>query len=368
MTYVLGFFGALVASAICTPLMRRVARSRGVLDMPNKTPERRIHATPIPLLGGLAVIAAFFLVTALFMLRGDLFSGEIGALSRKAFWGIFFGTAVLVLGGVLDDRYDLRARWKFLYPTAAALAVIAAGIGVLFITNPFGGILNLDQVHFTLFQLNGVPYQVILLADLFTFVWLMGAMFTTKFLDGLDGLVTGVGVIGAVVLFLLSLRPDVAQPELALLAAILGGSLLGFLPYNFHPAKIFLGESGSLFVGFILGVLSVLSGGKIATALLILGLPVLDVAWAILRRLMAGRSPFAADRKHLHHRLLDSGLPHRTVVFLLYGLTILFGFSTLFVRGIVKAAVLGLLFLVMLFLAYLAVRFERRKMNRAPHE
>ncbi|MFA6512361.1 MAG: MraY family glycosyltransferase [Patescibacteria group bacterium] len=368
MIYVVGFFGALLLGLVVTPLVIRLARHLGLLDVPAVAPHRKIHKKPMPLLGGSAIMFAFFFMTVLFMLHGDIFSGELGALSRKAFWGIAFGAAFLLVGGFLDDKYDLRARWKFVYPIAATFSLIVGGIGVLFITNPFGGIFNLEQIRITLFSLDGIPYQLVLFADVFTFLWLMGSMFTTKFLDGMDGLVTGIGVIGAVVIFLLSLRPEVAQPELALLSAIFGGALLGFFPYNFYPARIFLGEGGSLFVGFILGTLSILAGGKIATALLILGLPILDVAWAIMRRLMAGRSPFSADRQHLHHRLLDSGLPHRTVVLFFYGLTLLFGFSTLFVRGAMKAAVLVILVFVMALLAYLAIRFENRKVNHKPHE
>lgn len=361
MMYVIGFLGALFLSVILTPLMRSVALRSGVVDDPESDPNRKIHTQRIPLLGGIAVMAAFFVMTAVYVATGDLFSGEPGSLSQRSFWGIIAGAALILLGGLLDDRFNLSARLKFLYPIGAALCIIAGGIGILFVTNPFGGILDLEQWRWTVFIWNGVPYHVVLFADLFTFFWLLGSMFTTKFLDGLDGLVSGVTVIGAVVLFLLSLRADVEQPELALLSAILAGAFLGFLPFNFHPARIFLGEAGSLFAGFILGTLSILAGGKIATALLILGLPILDVAWTILRRLFTGKSPVQGDRRHLHHRLLAAGLSHHRAVLLLYALTAVFGFSTLFVQGTAKAIVLAAIFVVMLLLATLAVYFERRK-------
>ncbi|MFA6909040.1 MAG: MraY family glycosyltransferase, partial [Patescibacteria group bacterium] len=216
-------------------------------------------------------------------------------------------------------------------------------------------------VRVTLFTFNDLPYRVILFADVFAFVWMMGMMYTTKFLDGLDGLVSGVTTIGAIVLFVLSLTREVAQPETALLAVILAGAAAGFLIFNFHPAKIFLGEGGSLWMGFILGTLAIISGAKIATALLILGIPILDVAWVIMRRLLQGKSVTHADRQHLHFRLLDIGLSHRAVVFILYAVTAAFGISALLFHGKEKLIVLFLLLVVMLVIASIVVRKYKKK-------
>lgn len=362
------FFGALVFSLLLTPLVRRIASATRIVDDHRTAPWRKIHTGSTALLGGLAVIVSFFSVTAFFFVRGDLFSGAVGALSEKAFWGLLIGAGVILIGGILDDRFNLKPGQQFVFPLIATLVIIASGIGILFITNPFGGILNLEQIRITLFEFGGVPYQVVLFADLFTFLWLLGAMYTTKFLDGLDGLVSGIAVIGATVIFFLTLRPDVAQPELAILAATLAGAYLGFLPFNFHRASIFLGESGSLFAGFMLGILAILAGGKISTALLILGIPILDVVWSIARRMLAGRSPVQPDRKHLHFRLLDTGLSHRAVVLLLWALTVVFGSSTLFVRGMWKAVVLAVLFMVMFVIAFFVVRRERNDASHKRHE
>ena len=153
-------------------------------------------------------------------------------------------------------------------------------------------------------------------------------------MDGLDGLVAGVTVIGSIFIFFTALIKDVPQYDTALLALVLAGSCLGFLFFNFHPAKIFLGESGSTFCGFMLGVLSIVSGSKVAITLMLLGLPILDLGRTVVRRLIAGQSPFkTADRKHLHHLLLDWGFSHRSAVLIIYLVTILLGAFALFVQA-----------------------------------
>jgi UDP-GlcNAc:undecaprenyl-phosphate GlcNAc-1-phosphate transferase len=204
-----------------------------------------------------------------------------------------------------------------------------------------------------------------LFADIFTFIWLLGMIYTTKLLDGLDGLVSGVGVIGGLFIFLTALfNSNPAQPDIALLAIILVGCFLGFLVFNFNPARIFLGESGSTLAGFLLGVLSIVSGSKVAVTLILMGLPILDLLWTIIRRLIEKKNPFtAADRKHLHHRLLDAGFSVRKAVILLYILTAVFGGAAIALQQVAFGLlVLGLLvvFAFILLLAYL----YRRKAER----
>jgi UDP-GlcNAc:undecaprenyl-phosphate GlcNAc-1-phosphate transferase len=157
----------------------------------------------------------------------------------------------------------------------------------------------------------------------FTLFWIMGMMNTVNWLDGLDGLAGGVAVIASVLLFAHSYR--LGQYSVALLPLSLAGCALGFLPFNFHPARVFMGTSGALFLGFALGTMAIIGGAKMATALLVMGIPILDVGWQIINRLRLGRSPFLADRGHLHHRLLDLGLSQRRVVLLFYSLCAAFG-------------------------------------------
>jgi len=186
-------------------------------------------------------------------------------------------------------------------------------------------------------------------------------IYTTKFLDGLDGLVSGVTVIGSIILFCVSLFWDVDQSGTSVLCLILAGSTLGFLLFNFYPARIFLGEGGSTFLGFMLGVLAIISGAKIATALLIMGIPILDVVWVIIRRLFNERhSAFLGDKKHLHFRLLDIGLNQRQVVLLLYLLTLIFGSIALFQDTIGKIVAFIVLIIVMLALAsFVVIRYKK---------
>jgi UDP-GlcNAc:undecaprenyl-phosphate GlcNAc-1-phosphate transferase len=157
------------------------------------------------------------------------------------------------------------------------------------------------------------------------FFWLVAIINVVNWLDGLDGLAAGVSAIAAIFIFIISILSGIAQPLTALVAIILAGSILGFLPYNFNPASIFMGDSGSQFLGYMLGILAIICGGKLATAGLVLGFPILDGFWVVSRRLLEGNSPFKADKKHLHHRLLSIGLSQRQVVLILYFLSIIFG-------------------------------------------
>ena len=180
--------------------------------------------------------------------------------------------------------------------------------------------------------------------------------YTTKLLDGMDGLVAGISAIAALVIFGLSLAPQVRQEQTALLAIIFAGSLLGFLILNFHPAKIFLGEGGSTLAGFMLAVLAIVSGGKIATTLLVMGLPLLDMVWVILLRLARRQSPFTGDRKHLHFKLIEIGLSEPQAVLLLYALTGIFGLSALFLQS--RGKLIALVILIVVMLAMIAALYS----------
>lgn len=351
---------SLVITAGLTPIIMWLATKWRIVDDPSLAPDRKRHVKSIPLLGGWAIIAGTWLTWGALFIT-EKFTGV--DLPLKYVLGLMVAGLIIAIGGTLDDRYKLPAGRQIWWVIAAVLAVLVAGIGVTFITNPLGGIIDLTGVQWTIMRWQGVPYHLTLWADLFAMVWLLGASYTTKILDGLDGLVSGLGVIGALIVFLLTLRPEVSQTGVGLLALSLAGASAGFLIWNWHPAKIFLGESGSLYIGFMLGVLSIISGGKIATALLILGLPILDLLWVIIQRLRHHRSPFtSADRFHLHFRLLDAGLSIRQSVTLILCLVALFGISTLYVSGIQKLEVLGALLLVMILLVWWVMyRLARRR-------
>jgi UDP-GlcNAc:undecaprenyl-phosphate GlcNAc-1-phosphate transferase len=345
------FFIAFTFSIIFTFLIRKLALRYQIVDQP-EIGGRKIHLKPVPLLGGLAIFLSFFLVLHFlfsWMPQGDILS--------KHLMGIFLGSLFLMIGGFLDDKFKLPPKKQIIWPILAVLAIIISGVGVKYINNPFGsGFIHLAKIKWQIFNLQGVPYYFTLWSDLFTFVWLMGMIYTTKFLDGLDGLVSGITSIGALIIFFLSLY-FLGQPQTAFLAIILAGACLGFLIFNFHPAKIFLGESGGTFCGFMLGVLAIISGSKVATTLLIMGIPILDVSWVILRRVFREHHlPWLADQGHLHFRLLNSGFSHRQAVLFLYFLSLSFGLFALFLQTQGKILALGILGLVMLILVLILSR------------
>ncbi len=326
--YLYPFGLALVISLGLTPVIKKLAWRYKIVDLPSP---RKIHQTPIPLLGGAAVFLSFAVVTIFFW-----YLGKITNL-RVTDWQVFSiicAGAVLMIGGFLDDRYSLRPIQQFLFPLAAVLIVIFSGIKITFVTSPLGGIIHFSSA----------------IGIVMAFIWLLGMTYTTKFLDGLDGLVSSVTAIGAIIIFIVSIYWDIPSSGTQIMALILAGASLGFLPYNWHPAKIFLGEGGSVFCGFMLGVLSIISGSKIATTLLIMGVPILDVLWVISRRLWQGTSPAKADDKHLHFRLLDIGLTHRQAVLFLIFVTTVFGLTSLFLHTKGKIIALGVLVVIVIIL------------------
>jgi UDP-GlcNAc:undecaprenyl-phosphate GlcNAc-1-phosphate transferase len=352
MLYFIYFFLALVLALVVTPLVRHLAVRLKCVDLPR--PPRNLHSRPIPKLGGLAVFIAFILALCAYLTFGD---PDFNIIPLKFFAAIGIGAAILMVGGYLDDRYDLPAKYLWIFPAIAALVVVYAGIGVgiTFISNPFGGPISLK------FAVLGIPASAI-----FVWFWMVGMMFTTKFLDGIDGLTGGISCIAGFALFLLSLGPTVNQPMTATLAIIFCGALIGYLVYSFHPATIFFGEGGSTLTGFILGALSIILGGKIATALLVMGIPILDVAWVITQRVISRRSPFIGDRLHLHFRLLDLGFSQRQTVLILYAISALFGLTAVYLQSFGKLVALLILFTVMIGLGVAVVSLYKKRARSAP--
>jgi UDP-GlcNAc:undecaprenyl-phosphate/decaprenyl-phosphate GlcNAc-1-phosphate transferase len=348
--YLFIFIFTFSLSIILTLAIKKIALNLRIVDNPGF---RKIHSKAIPLLGGIAIFLAFFLV--LFFSRERLVMGN---LNYGHWLGFFLGGVALMVGGFLDDKYSLKPKLQLIFPIVAAICVILGGVGIQKISDQAGGFIYLDNYRFLFFSVS----------DLIIFLWLMGMMYTTKLLDGLDGLVTGVSGIGASIIFLFTMTTRYFQPDIGLAALVLAAACFGFLVLNFNPAKIFLGEGGSLFLGFALGVLSIISGGKIAIALLIMGIPILDVVWTIVRRLYSGKNPFKfSDRKHLHHRLLDLGWSQRQTVLFFYAFSLIFGLSALFLQSRGKLLFLGfLVFLMVLIVAgfsYLDKKANEYKKN-----
>lgn len=361
MSFIAIFIIAFGVAAVLSPIVAKAAVKVGAVDAPDG--ERKLHDRPVPLMGGLAVAGGLIAAAGLALWFGWLPGAHIHG---KYVAGIFAALTFLTVGGALDDRLRLRPLRQIVWPLLAIAAVIASGIGVGIITNPFGGVLHLDRIVETVFWWNGIPYRITLLADLFTVAWLLGMTYTTKFLDGLDGLVAGVTVIGAFVIAAVSMMRNVSQPDTALLALAVAGAFAGFLLFNFHPARVFLGEGGSTAAGFLLGTLAIISGGKIATTLLVLALPLFDAALVIVRRVLSGRSPTKGDRSHLHFRLLDMGFTHRQAVLFFYFIAAFFGVSTLVLRGPQKVvALLAVAPSVLLLVLAIGLIMYRRRSHRS---
>lgn len=350
MTYGLYAALAILLSMALTPIIRKFAFKVNAVDVPR--PPRNLHSKTVAKLGGLAVFISFAVAVLFYAGTSAHFDPNIVPL--KFVFALLAGGAVLMIGGFLDDKYELPPYLLWIFPALAALVVVFAGIGVgiTFLSNPFGGTISLA------FKVIGIPAS-----GIFIFVWLMGMMFTTKFLDGLDGLVAGIGIIAGLTLFALSLGETVSQPITASFAIILAGALAGYLVYSFHPATIFFGEGGSTFVGFVLGTLSVILGGKIATALLVMGIPILDVAWVIAQRVWSRKSPFRGDRLHIHFKLLDLGFTQKQTALILYGLSAVFGFTAVFLQSMGKLVALGVLFGFMVVIISIVLRRFRKKQN-----
>ncbi len=361
MVYIEVFISALLVSWVCTILVRHISLIFGVVDQPGDP--RKIHTKPIALLGGIAIFLALVFVGTLYhFFAPPLFpSLTDNHVTVKHLVGLLIAGLILCLGGYLDDRYAFKPHQTIVMPFFAIFVLLAFGIGVDSVTNPLtGSHIVLDQWNTLLFWWEGLPRYLTMPADLITFMWLFGTMYTTKLLDGLDGLVSGITVIGATVIGVVSLFFFVNEPT-ALLSFLTAGGFAGFLILNFNPAKIFLGEAGSTLAGFLLGTLAIISGAKFAIAMLVLGIPILDTIWVIYRRVITERrSPFSGDRKHLHFRMLDAGFSQRQTVFILWGVSALFGVAALFMQTQQKVGALVLLVAVMLFLVFL-LKWKRSK-------
>lgn len=313
-TYLLLFIVATVASLALTPLVRRVAQSRGWLDAPGD--DRRVHRKAVPRLGGVAVFGSVLLALATLSLFDNLVTDAIGARAWQV-RALLIPAGVVFLFGIYDDLRGSPARAKLLAQVFAASLFFLFGGRVAALSIPFVGSVDLP----------------LMVSFLLTVVWVVGITNAFNLIDGMDGLATGAALFASLVLLAVSLL--FGQPLVTVVTLALAGSLVGFLRYNFNPASIFLGDCGSLFIGFTLAALSVLGAQKSSTAiavaipLIAFGLPAVDTGFSMMRRFVGGRSIFQPDREHIHHMLLAQGLTQRQVALVLYGVCALFGLAAL---------------------------------------
>lgn len=305
MSYALTFIIALIIAVLFTPLSMKLGHRWGAIAYPGG---RHVHKHPIPRLGGIAIYAAFW-IAVLFTRNWD-----------TQIWGLFVGSTLIMIVGVWDDIRELRPIIKLGWQIAAAVVLIFFGFSMNQLSLPIVGIeLNFRNL--------GLGWLGLLLAVF----WIVGLVNTVNISDGLDGLAAGICFEAALLLFWSATR--INQVSGAHLTLALAGAALGFLFFNFHPARVFMGDSGSMFLGYIIGGISIMGLLKTATILglvfplLVLGMPLTDLTFAIIRRKLRGHSIAEADRGHLHHRLLDAGLSQRQAVILLYGMSACFGIA-----------------------------------------
>lgn len=315
----------------------------GLMDRPKKYGLTR---EPIPYYGGLVLYTAFVISVLIF-----------SPLDAPIIIFLLAAT-LLVFVNFLDDMFSLGALIRLFAQISAALLLVGAGVVILSISIPFADpiLLNQWQISFALDQV----YVFSVFGSLFTIFWVVMVVNTMNFLDGIDGLPSGVTVIAALSLFFLTIRPGIhfdvsSQVPVAMMAIILAASTFAFWIFDFSPAKILMGDTGSMFLGFVLATLAIFSGGKVATAILVMGFPLLDALWVVSRRIFEGKSPFQGDLKHLHHRFLESGLTRRQSLYLIYSSCAVFGGVAVFLEGMNKLYALVALGILMLILAGILV-------------
>ncbi|CAG7588336.1 MAG: glycosyltransferase family 4 protein [Peptoniphilus senegalensis] len=299
--YLVPFLAAFILTFVQMPFVIKLAKKKGFLDVPKDS--RRVHKKPIPVGGGIAMVISVTILMLVFLpINKSLIMAIISSL-------------VIALSGLYDDKYDLSPKLKFGFQILAAIILIIGGMKIEFFTNPFDYedallILNMLSIPVTIF-------------------WVCGITNTINLIDGLDGLASGVSMICAISMFFITYQ--MGRYDVSLVCALVAGACLGFLPFNFNPAKIFMGDTGALYLGFMLSYISISGFLKQAAILMIfvpvviLGVPVFDTAFAMVRRKLSGKSIVEADKGHLHHRLLRMGLNQRQTVVILYSISAIFG-------------------------------------------
>ncbi len=316
------FICAFIISFAVTPLARRLAIKVGALDVP-KT-ERKIHKGAMPYFGGLAIYVA--IISCLFVFLPH----------TKQNLAIMAGATVIVIVGIIDDMYDMPAKIKLLAQIVAACIAVYGGIRINFITNPF------SESGYVFFAMFSIPA---------TIIWIVGVTNTINLIDGLDGLAAGVSGIAALTFFVTAITKN--YDFIYIYCVVVAGAAFGFLPHNFNPAKIFMGDTGAMLLGYMLAVIAAIGAVKSVAAIALIipvftiGVPIIDTFFAIVRRVSNNRSIMEADKEHLHHQLLKRGLSHRQTVLVLYTISIILGGTAVYISNV--DAITGITTVVLMF-------------------
>ena len=339
---------AFVIAFASTPIVKSFAVKVGAMDVPRD--ERRVHDHPIPRMGGMAIFLGFLLSVVLF---ADI---------TKQVQGILIGAVIIVATGVIDDIISLRYWVKLIAQIAAAAVAVAHGVVIEVLMNP------------NIFSENEALVLGFLSVPI-TIIWIVGITNSVNLIDGLDGLACGVSSISSVTMLVAALM--MGEGNVAVMLAALVGACIGFIPYNFNPAKIFMGDTGALLLGYVLATVSVMSMFKFyaiisfVVPILALALPLFDTLFAIIRRLLKGQNPMTPDRGHLHHRLIDMGLSQKQAVAVLYSLSAMLGLTAVVIStsGELRILLLCVELLIAVAVGIFIFRTIEHPANHpAPHE
>jgi UDP-GlcNAc:undecaprenyl-phosphate GlcNAc-1-phosphate transferase len=336
-TFFLPLSVATVVAYIASPIVIALYRQFGWVDDPEKNPHPKVtHTRSVPRGGGIVIFIA--------LLAGVLVFLGINKYSLS----LLSGALILAIVGIIDDVKNINPYARLLVGVAAALMVVLSGIGIAFITNPLGdGVIYLNQPQIPVY-IFGQLHTIWIIADLFAVLWILWCMNMINWSKGLDGQLPGQVIIASLVIALLSLRftEDITQWSVVILASITAGAYLGFLPWNFFPQKMMPGYGAGSIAGYLLAILSILSGAKVATLIIVLIIPMMDAVYVIMGRLSRGQSPVWGDRSHFHHRLLDLGWSKSKVALFYWGLTLIMGIVALQLNSRQKAFTILLIALV----------------------
>jgi UDP-GlcNAc:undecaprenyl-phosphate/decaprenyl-phosphate GlcNAc-1-phosphate transferase len=339
MPFIFSFFAAIVITSGILFFFQGTKKN-------SRIEPRHIHSPSVSRLGGAAIIIAFVTVLAL----------DKQLVISQGLWGIIFACFLLLIIGLWDDFFEIDWKIQLFFQIFAIILIFILGVKVEYITNPLGGVIFLNTGKFML------PSLLVMI------VWFVLIINSMNWLDGIDGLSSGVALIATAAIFILALRPEVNQPPVGIITIALFGSILGFFIFNFHPAKIIAGTAGATFMGFILASISIFAGAKIATALLVLVIPIIDSVWVIWERLHSGYSIFLSDRRHLHYKLIEAGWSQEKIVAAYYLITAATAIIALNTRTLGKIITFLLVtILVVAFIIYINRKIKNMNQSESRH-
>ncbi len=345
-------FAAIVSYLLTPPTIKLAKRLQLVTDKRKRSHPAHTHVGIIPRGGGAPIFAAILLSVIIFIPL------------NKILIGILISSFMLLIVGLIDDHSDTSPYVRFLLNILISALIVSFGLGIPYISNPFGGVIRLDQwkIAFDFFG----KHRILILADTLAVLWLVWTMNMVNWSKGVDGQLPGFVAITGIFLGLLSQRftaHDISVNTVVMISFAVGGAYLGFLPYNFYPQKIMPGYGGGALAGFLLGILSILSFGKLGTAVLILSMPMIDAIYTIFRRIKEKKSPFKADWGHFHHRLMEIGWGKRRIAVFYWIISFILGVSSMFLDGPKK--VIAFITVALLILVFMVIieKMKEQKLN-----